>query len=128
MAFSFTETCGKMTQKKGGVVNMKLILAIVSNEDSGKVIKTLIKENFFVTKLATTGGFLMSGNTTMLIGVQEDLLDKCIQVISDTSKRRSKLVPNAISSEFGIFSSTPVEVQVGGATIFVLDVEQFIKA
>lgn len=117
-----------MTQKKGGVDNMKLVLAIVSNEDSSKVIKTLIKENFFVTKLATTGGFLMSGNTTMLIGVQEDLLDKCIQVISETSKRRSKLVPNAISSEFGIFSSTPVEVQVGGATIFVLDVEQFIKA
>jgi uncharacterized protein YaaQ len=107
---------------------MKLVLAIVSNEDANKVIKTLIKENFFVTKLATTGGFLMSGNTTILVGVQEEVLDKCIQVISDTSKRRTKLVPNAISSEFGIFSSTPVEVQVGGATIFVLDVNQFIKA
>ncbi|MDD3126576.1 MAG: cyclic-di-AMP receptor [Candidatus Izemoplasmatales bacterium] len=107
---------------------MKLVLAIVSNEDASKVIKTLIKENFFVTKLATTGGFLMSGNTTILIGVQNEVLDKCIQIISDTSKRRTKLVPNAISSEFGIFSSTPVEVQVGGATIFILDVEQLIKA
>jgi len=107
---------------------MKLVLAIVSNEDANKVIKTLIKENFFVTKLATTGGFLMSGNTTILVGVQEELLDKCISVISDMSKRRTKLVPNAISSEFGIFSSTPVEVQVGGATIFILDVDQFIKA
>jgi len=107
---------------------MKLVLAIVSNEDASKVIKTLIKENFFVTKLATTGGFLMSGNTTILIGVQDPVLDKCIQVISETSKRRTKLVPNAISSEFGIFSSTPVEVQVGGATIFVIDVEQLIKA
>ncbi|MFA5741722.1 MAG: cyclic-di-AMP receptor [Candidatus Izemoplasmatales bacterium] len=87
-----------------------------------------MKENFFVTKLATTGGFLMSGNTTILIGVQNEVLDKCIQIISDTSKRRTKLVPNAISSEFGIFSSTPVEVQVGGATIFILDVEQLIKA
>ena len=47
---------------------MKLVLAIVSNEDASKVIKTLIKEGFFVTKLATTGGFLMSGNTTILVG------------------------------------------------------------
>lgn len=107
---------------------MKLVLAIVSNEDANKVIKTLIKENFYVTKLATTGGFLMSGNTTILVGVEEDLLEKCLQVISEMSKRRTKLVPNAISSEFGIFSSTPVEVQVGGATIFVMDVQQFIKA
>ena len=107
---------------------MKLVLAIVSNEDANKVIKSLIKENFFVTKLATTGGFLMRGNTTIIIGVQEEMLDRCIQVISETSRRRTKLVPNAISSEFGIFSSTPVEVQVGGATIFIMDVDQFIKA
>lgn len=107
---------------------MKLVMAIVSNEDASKVIKKLIQENFFVTKLATTGGFLMSGNTTIIVGVQDDLLDKCINVISETSKSRTKLVPNAISSEFGIFSSMPVEVQVGGATIFVMDVEQFIKA
>lgn len=107
---------------------MKLVMAIVSNEDASKVIKKLIKENFFVTKLATTGGFLMSGNTTMIVGVQDEMMDQCIKVISETSRRRTKLVPNAISSEFGIFSSTPVEVQVGGATIFVLDVEQFIKS
>ncbi len=107
---------------------MKLVMAIVSNEDANKVIKSLVKENFFVTKLATTGGFLMSGNTTIIIGVQEEMLDRCIQVISETSRRRTKLVPNAISSEFGVFSSTPVEVQVGGATIFIMEVDQFIKA
>ena len=107
---------------------MKLVMAIVSNEDANKVIKKLIKSNFFVTKLATTGGFLMSGNTTIIVGVQDDLLDSCINVISESSKSRTKLVPNAISSEFGIFSSMPVEVQVGCATIFVMDVEQFIKA
>lgn len=124
--FSFWVSCDKITQKVVGT--MKLVMAIVSNEDASKVNKTLIKENFFVTKLATTGGFLMSGNTTLIIGVQDELLDKCIRIISETSRRRNKLVPNAISSEFGIFSSTPVEVQVGGATIFVLDVDQFIKA
>ncbi|MFW5794470.1 MAG: cyclic-di-AMP receptor [Bacillota bacterium] len=107
---------------------MKLVMAIVSNDDANLVIKKLIKSDYFVTKLATTGGFLKSGNTTIIVGVQNDRLDECIEVISEYSKQRTKMVPNAISSEFGIFSSTPVEVQVGGATIFVLDVEQFIKA
>lgn len=106
---------------------MKLVMAVVSNDDANNVIKTLIQSDFFVTKLATTGGFLKSGNTTIIIGVQDERLNECIELISDKSKQRTKLVPNAISSEFGIFSSTPVEVQVGGATIFVMDVEQFIK-
>lgn len=106
---------------------MKLVMAVVSNDDASLVIKTLIQADFFVTKLATTGGFLKSGNTTVIIGVQNERLDECIELISEHSKQRTKLVPNAISSEFGIFSSTPVEVQVGGATIFVMDVEQFIK-
>lgn len=70
---------------------MKLVMAIVSNEDASKVIKNLIKENFFVTKLATTGGFLMSGNTTMIVGVQDEMMDKCIKVISETSRRRTKI-------------------------------------
>jgi uncharacterized protein YaaQ len=51
---------------------MKLVMAIVSNEDANKVIKNLIKTNFVVTKLASTGGFLMSGNTTIIVGVQDD--------------------------------------------------------
>ncbi len=106
---------------------MKLIIAIVSNDDANKVSKGLIKENFFVTKLATTGGFLMSGNTTFLIGTNDEKVVEIIEIIERYSKTRSKLVPNSIVSEFGMFSSMPVEVKVGGATIFVLPVDQFIK-
>lgn len=106
---------------------MKLLLVIVSNDDSGKVLKALVKDNIFVTKLASTGGFLMTGNTTFMIGAEDDKLDKILDIISHTSKTRSKLVPNSIVSEFGMFSSNPVEVKVGGATIFVLEVEKCIK-
>ncbi len=106
---------------------MKLVLTIVSNDDAGKVMKALIKENFFVTKLSTTGGFLMTGNTTLLLGANEDKIDRIIEVIGTYSKTRSKLVPNSIVSEFGMFTTTPVEVTVGGATIFILDVEKFVK-
>ena len=48
---------------------MKLIFAIVSNDDSSRVSKELTKNKYSVTKLATTGGFLMAGNTTFLTTV-----------------------------------------------------------
>ena len=51
---------------------MKLILAIVNNEDSAIAASALTKEGFLVTKLSTTGGFLMVGNTTFLIGTEEE--------------------------------------------------------
>lgn len=106
---------------------MKLILAIVSHDDASAVQKSLVKENYFVTKLASTGGFLMKGNTTFLIGVQDDQVEDIINIMSEHSKTRKKLVPNSIISEYGIFTSAPVEVQVGGATIFILEVNDFRK-
>ena len=106
---------------------MKLIIAVVSNEDSHSLSNALTKENFAVTKLATTGGFLKIGNTTMLIGTEEDRVEKCIEIIKEESKQRTELVPSTASYDIGRFATFPVEVQVGGATIFVVDVEKFIK-
>lgn len=106
---------------------MKLIIAIVSNDDSALVMKELIKEKFFVTKLASTGGFLKTGNTTLMIGTKEEDVKKCINIISTFSKTRKELIPNSIVSEFGLVSSMPIEVNVGGATLFIVDVEEFIK-
>jgi uncharacterized protein YaaQ len=106
---------------------MKLIIAVVSNDDSHSLSNALTKENFAVTKLATTGGFLKIGNTTMLIGTEEDRVEKCIEIIKEESKQRTELVPSTASYDIGRFATFPVEVQVGGATIFVVDVEKFIK-
>ena len=106
---------------------MKLILAIVSNDDSSSVSSALTKENFQVTRLATTGGFLRAGNTTLIVGTQDDKVEKCIEVIGSESKQRTEIVPSTASYDIGRYASFPVEVQVGGATIFVLDVEQFVK-
>jgi uncharacterized protein YaaQ len=106
---------------------MKLIIAIVSNDDSHSLSNALTKENFSVTKLSTTGGFLKIGNSTLLIGTQDDLVQKCIDIIKEESKQRTEMVPSTASYDIGRFASFPVEVNVGGATIFVVDVEQFIK-
>lgn len=106
---------------------MKLLLAIMSNDDSPAVSSALTKENFQVTRLATTGGFLRAGNTTLIVGVEDQQVDHAMEVIKEFSKRRTEVVPSSASYDIGRFASFPVEVQVGGATVFVIDVEQFIK-
>lgn len=106
---------------------MKLLFAIVNNDDSTLVSSGLMSEGFSVTKLATTGGFLMRGNTTFLIGTSDDTVDKAIDIISKFSKQRNQKVPASASFGMGLYSSVPIEVTVGGATVFVLDVERFEK-
>jgi Uncharacterized protein conserved in bacteria len=106
---------------------MKLILAIVSNDDSGAVSSALTREGFSVTKLATTGGFLMAGNTTFISGVDDEKVDPFIDIISKYSSRRTQIVPSASTMDAAMYSSFPVEVTVGGSTIFVLDVNRFEK-
>ena len=106
---------------------MKLILAIVSNDDSGAVSPALTREGFSVTKLATTGGFLMAGNTTFLVGTEDEKVDEVIGIIGAHSKKRTQMVPSSASYGVGMYTSFPVEVQVGGATIFVLPVDRFEK-
>ena len=106
---------------------MKLIIAIVSNDDSAGLMKELVKHKHFVTKLASSGGFLKKGNTTLMIGAKDEDINKIVQLISEHSKTRNELVPSSVISEFGIMPSMPLEVTVGGATIFILNVEQFTK-
>ncbi|MBE6110468.1 MAG: cyclic-di-AMP receptor [Solobacterium sp.] len=106
---------------------MKLILAIVSNDDAPAVSTALTKNNFYITRLATTGGFLRAGNTTIIVGTEDENVDRVIELIGSEAKRRTEIVPSTASYDIGRYASFPVEVQIGGATIFVLDVDQFKK-
>ncbi len=106
---------------------MKLILAIVNNDDSQAVLNTLTESRFQVTKLATTGGFLSKGNTTLITGVDDDKVDEAIKLIGNEAKKRTEYTSAGTVYESGGMMSMPVEVTVGGATVFVLDVAQFIK-
>ena len=106
---------------------MKLVLAIVSNDDSAIVSSGLTREGFTVTKLATTGGFLMAGNTTFIVGVDDDKVQQVIDLIAKHSRKRSQMMPSSTSYGVGMYTAFPVEVTVGGATIFVLQVEKFEK-
>lgn len=108
---------------------MKLIIAIVQDEDSSRLISNLMSEGYRATKLATTGGFLRSGNTTLLVGVEDDKLDSAMKIIERVCKSRKQVAssPSSISGTAGVYVPYPVEVMVGGATIFVMNVDQFVK-
>ncbi|MDR1354222.1 MAG: cyclic-di-AMP receptor [Oscillospiraceae bacterium] len=106
---------------------MKLIMAVVSSDDSNNVIKALTKDGFAVTKLSTTGGFLSTGNTTILIGIEDEKVDAVLGIIEGKSKSHSKVVPTSASYGTGVYSAFPIDVKVGGAIVFVLNVERFEK-
>lgn len=108
---------------------MKMIIAIVQDEDSGRLVNNLMTEGYRVTKLATTGGFLRAGNSTLLIGVEEEKFDGAMAIIEKVCKSRKQIAtaPSPISGSTGVYVPYPIEVMVGGATIFVLDVDKFIK-
>ncbi|MFR1808541.1 MAG: cyclic-di-AMP receptor, partial [Pygmaiobacter massiliensis] len=69
---------------------MKMITAIVNKEDAGAVSSALTKAGYMVTKLPTTGGFLLAGNSTLMIGTEDEKVDRAIQIISDHSKQRKE--------------------------------------
>ena len=107
---------------------MKLIMAIVSSDDSGELISVLTKNSFSVTKLATTGGFLKAGNMTLLIGTEDEKVQEVIDIIKKKSQRRKQITASPMPmGASASFTPYPIEVQVGGATIFVLDVDRFEK-
>ena len=106
---------------------MKLIFAIVNKDDSGSVSSALTRAGFSVTKLATTGGFLMAGNMTLLICTEDEKVDDCIGIISQCCKQRTEIVPGTATLGLGIESALPMEVTVGGATVMVTNVERFEK-
>ena len=96
---------------------------------SSRLVSNLMSEGFSVTKLATTGGFLRSGNTTLLLGIDDEKFDSAMKIIERVCKSRKQIAtsPSPISGTTGVYVPYPVEVMVGGATVFVLNVEQFVK-
>ncbi|HHV27077.1 hypothetical protein FYJ27_07265 [Anaerosalibacter bizertensis] len=107
---------------------MKLIIAIVQDEDAPGLIEDLTEEEYRVTKLASTGGFLKSGNTTLLIGVEDEQVDNVLNIIEDTCKTREITTSlMTVTMPGDTYIPYPLDVKIGGATIFILDVEKYIR-
>lgn len=108
---------------------MKLIIAIVQDDDEVVLNQAFQEARIRATKLSTTGGFLKSGNTTFIVGIDDEKVDQVLAIIKDCSKRRQQYVPlpTNYDVDFDMSQSFPVQVDVGGATVFVLPVDGFYQ-
>lgn len=107
-----------------------MIIAIVQGEDSTYIIEALAKENYRVTKLATTEGFLKSCNTTLMMGTEEEKVQAVIYAIKHKCKKRKEILVTSTTlggSEDGYMQQCPVQINIGGTTIFIIDVDQLVK-
>jgi len=108
---------------------MKLVMAIIHDEDSFQIMDMLNERGYSVTKLATTGGFLRAGNTTLICGVEDDRVEELVSIVENQCKSRKQITPVSAThvGSADSYVPYPVEVTVGGATVFVLNVEEFRK-
>lgn len=106
---------------------MKLVMAIVNNDDAGRLVNALTEAGFRATTISTTGGFLRQGNATVLVGTEDEKIAHVLQLIKENCHTRRQFVnPLPPVMEPGeMYMPTPVDVQVGGATVFILEVVQF---
>ena len=114
-----------MTQVKGRRNPMKLIFAIVNQDDAAALTRELLKQGFSATSMASTGSFLKASNVTVMVGVDEEKVQAVIDVVRATCHRREETRPASEDHAFGYYPSMPMEVVVGGPTIFVVDIERF---
>ena len=105
---------------------MKLVFAVVQDYDATQLLDVITKAGFRATQIASTGGFLRVGNTTLMIGVEDYQVNKVIRLIEANARERTETVqPEIIGDIHDWYPPDLVEVVVGGATIFVVSVERF---
>jgi uncharacterized protein YaaQ len=106
---------------------VKLVVAIVHNEDAGALVDAMLEREFRATRLHSSGGFLKQSNATIILGVEDDEVDEILAIVRENCTSRTQVVnpmpPIMEPGEF--FMPYPLEVEVGGATVFVLPVERF---
>ncbi len=87
---------------------MKLMMVVLNNKDADAIIRELVDAEYRVTRVASTGGFLRRGNTTLFVGTEGDKIDKALEIIKLTSVE-------------------PLEPGQRRATVFVLDVDRYTQ-
>lgn len=106
---------------------MKLVMAIVHSDDANGLVDSLTRRNYRATVVSTTGGFLREGNTTLFVGIDDHKIEEVLHIVRENCHTRTQYVnPLPPVMEPGeIYVPHPIEVEVGGATVFIINVERF---
>lgn len=108
---------------------VKMVIAVVHDHDAADLLEALTAAGFQTTKMASTGGFLREGNTTFMIGSDEEHVDEVLEIIKENCESRKKTVApmSPVANSLEGYYSFPMDIKIGGATVFIIDVEQFVK-
>lgn len=107
---------------------MKLLIVIIQNKDANKLQTTFVKNNIHQTKLSTTGGFLRSGNTTFMVGIEEKRVSEVLNIIKRVSSKREQYMTPPVNLDGGVSdASYPVKIEVGGATVMEMPMDNFYQ-
>lgn len=109
----------------------KLIFAVLQGEDYDSTVYELNQAGFFVTLLSSTGGFLKKKSTTVMIGVEEEKVPEVKAILKKCAGRRVETTYQTVtvphSGELAAIPPIPMDREVGGAAVFVMDLEQMEK-
>ncbi len=111
---------------------MKMIFAIMSKDDELETSSQLVAQGFSVTKMATSGGFLKRKQVTLMIGTEDEKVDQAISIIKKYAGERKTIKYTNLAAPSGPIApgmnyTVPINVEVGGSTVFVMNVERFEK-
>lgn len=105
---------------------MKMLVAVVQDADTARALRALNAAGLEVTRLSSSGGFLREGSTTLFTVVSEEQVPVVKEILSQTCHTRTRLISPALPMSEGM-SAMPTEVRVGGAVVFVLNVEEMAR-
>ncbi|MBQ7740869.1 MAG: cyclic-di-AMP receptor [Eubacterium sp.] len=106
---------------------MKLIIAIISNKDTNNVTEAITQNGYSVTKISSAGQFLTDGHTTIMVGCDDDKVEKLFEILKKNLTKRIVKTPGVTSTLSGSFLNQAVDVEEYGGVAFTLDVEDFQK-
>ena len=106
---------------------MKLVIAIISNSDTEKVMSAIAQNGYFATKVVTKGQFLVDGHTTLLIGCEDEKVDKLLQIMKNSATKRVVKSSGVTSTISGSLLNQAVDVEEYGIVAFVINIEDYIK-
>jgi len=107
---------------------MRLVVAVVHTKDADSCVASLNDAGFPCTRLDSFGGFLERENVTLLVGVEAAQVDRVVDLLRARAKgRHERLTPGSATPRDGEPAPPPLDVEIGGATVFVLTVDRFEK-
>lgn len=110
---------------------MYLIILIIDKKDSSSLIDKLNSNNIRSTKIASTGGFLNSGNTTLFIGIEKEKIPKVLEIVKTTCSARESFeyvyYPSSYDPYITGGNNNFIEIEIGGAVVFLIKIEQYFR-